>query len=130
MTVENIIAISSLALVGVFLSIALLFMKKKMKLLLPVDFIEMLLLTTFVIYFIFLTAHFQAPRYFQPTIFIWEAFLSLFLFNLTPHISFGFLKTEEQNEKMRKVVNILILIILIGYQSLFVYSCDILFFCF
>ncbi|MFZ1019508.1 MAG: hypothetical protein WAN61_00755 [Minisyncoccia bacterium] len=116
MTLENIAAISSLAFIAIFLSVALLFMKKKIKLFLPADFIKMLLLTTTVIYSIFLTAHFQAPRYFQPTIFIWEAFLPLFLFNLTPYISFEFLKTAEQNKKMLVFVNTFVLIILIGFQ--------------
>lgn len=113
---EKVVSISSLAFVGIFLSIAILFMRKKIKLMLPPDFTIMLFLMTFSLYFIFLTSHYQAERYFQPIIFIWEVFLPLFIFNLTSNISFKFLNTVNKNEKAVKIINAFILFILVGFQ--------------
>lgn len=116
MTFESVLNISSFAFVSIFLSAALLFMRKKIKLILPSDFMMMLYLMTFVLYSIFLTSHYQAPRYFQPIIFIWEVFLPLFIFNLTSNISFKFLNTIDHKEKALKIANTAILIILVGFQ--------------
>lgn len=116
MTFFNVLDISFLSFVGIFLSVFLLFMRKKIKLMLPTNFILMLFLITISLYTIFLTSHYQAARYFQPIIFIWEVFLPLLIFNLTSNISFKFLNTAGKNEVGRKIVNIFFVVILVGFQ--------------
>ncbi|MEI6580970.1 MAG: hypothetical protein WCO07_02235 [bacterium] len=120
MTFLGVVGISSLAFVSIFLAICLFFLRKKIKLILPDSFVIMLVLMTIFLYFVFLTSHYQAQRYFQPIIFIWETLLPLFVFNLTPQISFNFLKKTSQEKRALKIVNIFIIIVLGSYQmSLF-----------
>ncbi len=84
-----VIYFSLLAFVGMGLAAAQLFSRKDEPL--PRTFSWSLLLMSVFLYWIFLTAHSQAMRYFQPVIFIWEALLPFLLFYFIPRRDFKFL---------------------------------------
>lgn len=94
---SNVFYFSVLAFIGVILSIMILFSKKKIKSPLPLDFTIILLSMTSVLYVIFLTAHYQAQRYFQPIISIWEMFLPILIFAFLPKI-FPAYSTEKKQK--------------------------------
>lgn len=117
----NVLNISSLLIISIFLALVLIFISKRKELIIPFKFILMLLFSTIVLYFIFLTSDYQALRYFQSIIFVWEVFLPIFIFSLTKRISFSFLETEIQKIKAQKIMDIFFVIVLVGYQ-LFLFS--------
>jgi hypothetical protein len=97
-----VLAISSFTFVSMFFSIMFMLMKKidisksrEARPLLPNRFSYVLLITTVVLYIIFLTARCQAPRYFLPLISIWQMLLPLFIFSLTANLKPAFSKAAN-----------------------------------
>jgi len=86
LTAPLIINVSSFLLVGAVFSIISIFMKEKIKPFLPLRFVYILLAVTVLLYTVFLTAHYQALRYFLPIVSIWEIFLPVFIFPLTANL--------------------------------------------
>jgi len=86
MPLANVFNISSFLIVSILLSLCFLVFRKKLPRVLPYDFLYALYALTTIVYTIFLTADYQATRYFLPIIFIWETFLPLFLFSLVEQV--------------------------------------------
>lgn len=78
---DKIIDIGFLTGVGVISFIVLYVARKEHRLSVPPYFGWALVFVTVLLYGVFLTANYKAPRYFMPTSFMWELLLSLFLFD-------------------------------------------------
>jgi hypothetical protein len=114
--------INILTLVSVFFATIFLISPKKLESPLPRIFIVYFLLVSTGIYAIILTADYQAPRYLQPVIFLWEILLPLFLFNLIARVDFEFLYSQVNKEKGRYIARIGIVCVLVGYHAaIFIY---------
>ena len=85
---------------------------------LPIPARFLLLLTVFTVcnYAVFLSARYQTERYYLPIVFIWQAFLPLFLLALAPEISFSFLRTRDSQERARSLYRLSVPIMLVGYE--------------
>ncbi len=112
-----VLAISSLTIISIFLSLVLIRMRDKIKMSVPPVFICTLIIMTSVLYDVFLTAHYQAPRYFLPLILIWEIFLPLFLFTLIDYIQFDFIKDSLSQLHARAYAKVLVIIALWVYPA-------------
>ena len=113
------LSISFLACISLFLGISFLFLRKKTTPPLPVYFIVTLLIMTLGFYIIILKSHFQAERYFLPIIFIWEVFLPLFIFYLIEKIDLTFLTIPNDQNKIRKIFQIFVIMLLYSYHIIF-----------
>ena len=82
----SIIGISSFSVVSMFLAAIFLYKRNEMESPVPKNFIIIMLVTTAILYTIFLTSQFQSARYFLPLVLIWETMLPLFIFNLISNI--------------------------------------------
>lgn len=107
-----------LSLISMFLCIQFLLLRKKMSLPLPPFFMGALLLMTGVLYTIFFTSHYQAIRYFLPTIFIWELFLPLFIFSLIDHTQFSFAGGAGYQFRVRKILKWSVVALILFYHLL------------
>jgi hypothetical protein len=110
-----VLSFSSLLVISVFLSIILIFMRQKIYSVLPPIFTCALIIMTTFLYDIFLTAHYQAERYFMPIVFIWQVFLPIFIFTFVDHMNFDFLRNNEKENKARFFVKICVVVALIIY---------------
>ena len=110
----TVLNISSFLIVSMVLSFCFLLLQKKLPQVLPFGFLYALYILTAIVYATFLTAHYQATRYFLPIIFIWETFLPLFLFSLIGEIHLDFLKTQQGQVIARRWMYIIISALLIG----------------
>jgi hypothetical protein len=119
MTTLSVVSISSFAIVSIFLSVVLIFMRKKIQSIAPPAFVLTLIAMTVALYAVFLSANYKAPRYFMPIIFIWEIFLPSFIFSLVSNINFDFLPTPQKQEQAKKITKIFVMAILIGYPLIF-----------
>lgn len=99
--------ISSPVILGIFFSTALLIAKKES---LPGRFILVLIVTTVFLYIIFLSAKYKAPRYFVPTMNIWQTFLPVSIFALTENIK----------PRFRKMTNVFFVAVLTVSPILFI----------
>lgn len=118
----TVVEISLLA--GISMMFSIVFMSWKSKLSLPVSkrFIIGLIVLTIGLYCIFLTAHFQAIRYFVPIIFMWELLLPVFLFSLVDSSELPLNKPLNNMLSTREEAYKLLLFILISYPALiFIY---------
>lgn len=86
---------------------------------LPAVFVSALLALTVALYGIFLSASYQAARYFIPIVFIWQAFLPLQLFDLISGLRFQSLRTEAARGRARVICAALIVLLLVGSQIFF-----------
>lgn len=78
--------ISALSFFSIILAMMLVFLKKKILSPVPHRFIYTYLITTILLYAIFLTSNYQAERYFLPLVTIWQIFLPLFVFTWTEYM--------------------------------------------
>ena len=78
-SMHSLAAISAFACASALLAISFMFGKQKKFAPVPLVLISALLCFTVFLYAIFLSAHYQAERYFLPIIFIWETLLPLFV---------------------------------------------------
>jgi len=102
----TILSISALSFISIFISLQFLFFRKKISSPLRAPFIVTLIIMTIVLYLILLTSRIQAERYFLPILFIWEVFLPLLLFHLIGKMEFSFLKTPQNQNKMKTALQI------------------------
>ena len=116
----EIVSISFLALVSMFLATTYLVFKKKLPGVLPARFSVVSLIMTTMLYSIFLTSRYQAIRYFLPIIFTWQLFLPLFVFPLIEMVDFSFLKSEKNRILARKILMILFILLLIGFPLFYI----------
>ena len=86
---------------------------------LPAVFVWALLALTVALYGIFLSASYQAARYFIPIVFIWQAFLPLQLFDLVAGLRFQSLRTEVARGRARQLCAALVVLLLVGSQIYF-----------
>ena len=98
------------------------FKREKIASPIPINFLVVMLLITAFLYNVFLTARYQAPRYFKPLILIWETFLPIFIFSLLPLINFEFLKKEKSKKIALNIVSVFVVIILISYYLIYMWS--------
>ncbi|MEI7688597.1 MAG: hypothetical protein WCI91_00220 [Candidatus Nomurabacteria bacterium] len=121
LTFMSVFILSMLTIISISLAISIVLLKNKIKLLVPENFIKTLIVMTIILYIIFLTSHYQAERYFQPIIFIWEVLLPLFIFNLTTYISHSLSFKIDKYIKFIKVLNFSIFLLLVSYHSFLFY---------
>lgn len=107
--------ISLLALLGVFLTSIFIFCKKEFRVL-PNTLSIPLLVMTFGLYFVFLTAHYQAVRYFMPVILIWEVLVPFLIFNVIKKMPISIDMSSERKAMVRTAATYLIAAILICYE--------------
>jgi len=86
---------------------------------LPAVFVWALLALTVSLYGVFLSASYQAARYFIPIVFIWQVFLPLQLFDLVAGLRFPSLGTEVARTRARAICAALIVLLLVGSQFSF-----------
>jgi hypothetical protein len=86
---------------------------------LPAVFVWALLALTVALYGIFLSASYQAVRYFIPIVFTWQVFLPLQLFDLVAGLRFPSLRTEVARARARAICAALIVLLLVGSQFAF-----------
>jgi len=86
---------------------------------LPAVFVGALLALTVALYGIFLSASYQAVRYFIPIVFIWQAFLPLQLFDLIAGLRFQSLRTEAARVRARRIGAAVVVLLLVGSQFYF-----------
>jgi hypothetical protein len=82
-------------------------------------FVWALIALTMTLYVVFLTARYQAVRYFIPIVFIWQAFLPLMLFDLVSCLRFSSLSTETVRARARQFCAALVVLLLVGSQIYF-----------
>jgi|ERR1035437_156534 hypothetical protein len=121
MTFISLLSFSSIAFISMILSIILLILQKKKKVIAPIPpaYTYTLLVLSGILYTVYLTAHEQTTRYFVPLVFIWEVFLPLFIFCLIPLVDFNFLKNKVQKNKGGKIGELFVALILIAYPIIF-----------
>jgi hypothetical protein len=86
---------------------------------LPAVFVWALLALTVALYGIFLSASYQAVRYFIPIVFIWQAFLPLQLLDLIAGLRFQSLHTEAARGLARVICAAVVVFLLVGSQFYF-----------
>jgi hypothetical protein len=86
---------------------------------LPAVFVWALLALTVALYGIFLSARYQAVRYFIPIVFIWQAVLPLQLFDRIAGLRFQSLRTEASRARVRQLVVAVVVLLLVGSQLAF-----------
>ena len=86
---------------------------------LPAVFVWALLALTVALYGIFLSASYQAARYFIPIVFIWQVFLPLQLFDLIAGLRFQSLRTEAARARVRQFCAAVVVLLLVGSQIFF-----------
>lgn len=86
---------------------------------LPAVFVWALIALTITLYVVFLTASYQAVRYFIPIVFIWQAFLPLALLDLVSGLRFSSLFTEAARARARQLCAALVVLLLVGSQIYF-----------
>ncbi len=91
LSIPAVLSISTFAFISIFFSLVFIFYYKKEYEPLPKPYVVSLICMTFILYSIFLTARYQAIRYFQPIIFIWEVLLPIYILICTELIPFLFL---------------------------------------
>lgn len=102
----ELVQISDIALISIFLTFGFIFLKKKLKFPLPTSFAVICGILTIICSTIFLTARSQAPRYFMPLIFIWELIFPLLILTLISKVK----------QSAKHPLPALFLILLAGYQ--------------
>ena len=83
---------------------------------LPAVFVWSLIALTVLLYGIFLSASYQAVRYFIPIVFIWQAFLPLQLFDLIAGLRFQSIRTEAARARARQFCVAAVVLLLVGSQ--------------
>lgn len=107
--------ISLLAFVGIAFGLVFLFVRTKNGSPVPRRAIIVFIVMTAVLYVVFLTAHSQAERYFQPLIFLWEVFLSLFTLRFVSEMDFDFLRSEKAEIWTRQAIKVFIVALFLAY---------------
>jgi len=82
-------------------------------------FVWALVALTVALYGIFLSASYQAVRYFIPIVFIWQVFLPLQLFDLIAGLRFQSLRTEASRGRARVICAAVVVLLLVGSQISF-----------
>ena len=101
LSVLSVFSISTITFIGIILALLFLLSPQKLNFLpLPRVFLWTLIVTTVVLYGIFLSSNFQAQRYFLPIIFIWEILFPLLFFSLI----------DKMNINSKKFIKIFIII--------------------
>lgn len=109
-SLSSVLTFSIFSLVSMFFAFVFLFIEKKS--LIPKRFIYVFLIATLILYTIFLSANYQAPRYFIPIINIWQMILPSFVFSLTSNLK----------PSLERTVNIFLIVILILFPISFLIS--------
>jgi len=86
---------------------------------LPAVFVWALIALTVVLYGVFLSASYQAVRYFIPIVFIWQSLLPLQLFELIEGLQFPSLRTESARNRARWLCAAVVVLLLVGSQVYF-----------
>ena len=115
----EVVSLSSLAFLGLTFTLIVQAVPGVTRKKLPVVFVWSLIALTVVLYGIFLSASYQAARYFIPIVFTWQVFLPLQLFELIAAIQFPSLRTEATRARARQVCNAVMVILLVGGQVYF-----------
>jgi len=115
MSFSTVIISSCFAFVSIFLALALSFLKKEIEHPLPLRYLYTVLVMTVYLYAVFLTAHYQAIRYFVPLIFIWEVFLPIYIFSIIDHLEFNFLKSARANVIGQRIIKIIMTCMFVVY---------------
>lgn len=92
---SHVIQISVFAFLSMLFALITLCLGKRIPEAFPRRFLSILLLTSFLLYGVFMTSAYQAERYYVPVLFVWETLLPFFVFNLTRETQFGFGKYER-----------------------------------
>lgn len=111
---------SLLAFISMALAVVLLFFRADPPL--PRRFILTLLGMSIFLYAIFLTAHSQAMRYFQPVIFIWEALFPLLIFHFVPKLEFSFLSSERKKQLAHTACCLILVLLLVSRSVVTFYA--------
>jgi hypothetical protein len=115
----EVVSLSSLAFLGLTFTLIVQAVPGVTRKKLPVVFVWSLIALTVVLYGIFLSASYQAARYFIPIVFTWQVFLPLQLFELIAAIHFPSLRTEAARVRARQVCTAVVVILLVGSQVYF-----------
>jgi hypothetical protein len=115
----EIVSLSSLAFLGLFVTLLTQVAPGVVRERLPAVFVWALLALTITLYGVFLTASYQAARYFIPIVFIWQAFLPLVLLDLVSGRLFSSLSTEASRARARQFCAALVVLLLVGSQISF-----------
>jgi len=86
---------------------------------LPAVFVWALIALTVALYAVFLSASYQAVRYFIPIVFIWQSILPLQLFELVEGLPFPSLRTESARTRARRLCAAVVTLLLVGSQVYF-----------
>lgn len=89
---------------------------------LPAAFVWALITLTVALYGVFLSASYQAVRYFIPIVFIWQVFLPLQIFDLIAGLRFPSLGTEAARGRARQMCAALVAFLLVGSQFYFLFD--------
>lgn len=114
LTLLQITGISGIAFLSMIFGLFFIIIKKDIISPLKKYFLNILLITTVLLYTLFLTSHYQAERYFMPMIFIWETLLPLFIFKISDKLS-------NNSNKKEKIINISFICIILTYQIILTY---------
>jgi len=112
-------SLSSLAFLGLAFTLLAQVVPGGVRKKLPTVFVWALLALTVALYGIFLSASYQAVRYFIPIVFIWQAFLPLQLFDLIAGLRFQSLRTEAARGRARVICAAVVVLLLVGSQIFF-----------
>jgi len=112
-------SLSSLAFLGLALTLLGQVVPGVARKKLPAVFVWALLALTVALYGIFLSASYQAARYFIPIVFIWQVFLPLQLFDLIAGLRFQSLRTEVARGRAQQLCAAVVVLLLVGSQIYF-----------
>ena len=115
----EVVSLSALALLGLALTLLGQAVPGVARKKLPAVFVWALLALTVALYGIFLSASYQAARYFIPIVFIWQVFLPLQLFDLIAGLRFQSLRTEAARARVRQFCAAVVVLLLVGSQIFF-----------
>lgn len=103
---------SAFGLLSVALALTMILFRRRLGTVLPLPYLGVLLGATAVLYAVYLTAVYQAERYFLPILFIWETLLPLFLFHL--------ISMTTYQERTKRALMALCILFLMIYPLFFI----------
>ena len=115
----EVVSLSSLAFLGLAFTLLTQAAPGAVRKRLSPVFVWALVALTVALYGIFLSASYQAVRYFIPMVFIWQVFLPLQLLDLIAGLRFQSLRTEAAQGRARVICAAVVVFLLVGSQIYF-----------
>ena len=115
----EVVSLSSLAFLGLAFTLLTQAVPGGARRKLPAVLVWMLIALTVTLYGVFLSASYQAVRYFIPIVFIWQAFLPLQLFDLIAGLPFPLLRTDSSRVHAKRICTAVMVLLLVGSQFSF-----------